>query len=48
MEERPVIIFQKGKILNEKEIKTIGLKGMMLLQKKSRQDKSMPYHYLRA
>jgi hypothetical protein len=48
MEERQVIIFQKGKILNEKELNIIGLKWMMLLQNKTRENKSMPYHYLRS
>jgi hypothetical protein len=47
MEERQVIIFQKGKILNEKELNIIGLKWMMLLQNNAREHKSMPYHYLR-
>ena len=47
MEERPVTIFQKGLILNEKELSIIGLKWMMLLQHNAREKKSMPYHYLR-
>ena len=48
MEERQIIIFQKGKILNEKELNIIGLKWMMLLKNNAREDKSMPYHYLRS
>ncbi len=47
MEESPVFIFQKGKILNEKELNIIGLKWMMLIQNNAREDKFMPYHYLR-
>ena len=47
MEERHAVIFQKGKILNEKELNIIGLKWMMLIQNKTREDKFMPYHYLR-
>jgi hypothetical protein len=47
MEERPVFIFQKGKMLNEKELNIIGSKWMMLLQNNARENKSMPYHYLR-
>jgi len=47
MEERPDIIFQKGKILNEKELNIIGSKWMMLLRNITREDKFMPYHYLR-
>lgn len=47
MGESLVKVRQKGRALSQKERDIVGLKWMNLLQKRARDKRLMPYHYLR-
>lgn len=47
METKVLNVVQKGRILGQQEMDLASLKWINLLQKRARENRQMPYHYLR-